>query len=985
MEKRTLGELEFEGEILDHLEKEDHYVRRTNKDFDRARAMDDEMLLDFLEATQPDEVATLRRVFPDRYEETVLNCVNRELMKPNRSLIDVLKNGVDVSHVHLHLMYRRPASGLNPVLEAKYEQNKLSVAKEVWVSDEERIDLVIFLNGLALFAIELKCEADGQDYTDAMNQWRQERNPKDRALLDRAGCAVFFAMDTSNVYMTTRLAKERTAFLPFNMGKADGSDDVDTGAGNPVRDDGDFSVAYMWEDVLKRDSVIELVSQFMFYERDKEGHETLIFPRYHQRDAVRSILADAYINGCSENYLVQHSAGSGKTKTIVWLAYRLASLHDANDKQVFDNVIIMTDRVNVDRQLQAAVLALDPKAGMVKTLDASCTSADLADALNGNTKITVTTIQKFMYIADLIKRSVKTYAVIIDEAHSSTAGTEMASVRSSLMIDPGEMTTEQDVIDAELRANGKLPNVSMFAFTATPKPTTLQLFGRPDEHGFHRAFHLYSMKQAIEEGFILDVLANYTEYETYFQLTKTVANDPRVKQSDARRRILRFAELQDANVAQRVEIIVEHFRENVMATLDGQAKAMVVTGSRKEAVRYTQAFQRYIEERGYDDVRALVAFSGKVTVDGTTYTEPMMNGFPESQTPVRFDTDEYNVMLVADKYQTGYDQPKLCAMYVMKRLRGVNAVQTLSRLNRVPRGHKDKQTFVLDFVNSYDDMRDAFAPYYKATMLANTVTVSDIWELDKRIDAAAVFDPDDIDAASSILLDPDGVDAKGKRKLDNVLKRALRRYMALATDKDKREFAKDLRAFVRFYEFLAQASGFSDEGLYRKHVTYKVFARYIPRTARDTGLDLSALIAAMGFKQRKVGEHKGEKLTSKPFVKLPTADRFVPEDEDEVELSKVIADINSAMGTDYDTGTALAAVMQVVNLMMASDKLKRSAKANTKEEFRLAYDSEIKDAMIRSYSQNKEFFNTLLKDDERAKEVFDVFLGSMYRQMRGDE
>ena len=984
MEKRTLGELEFEGEILDHLEKEDHYVRRTNKDFDRARAMDDEMLLGFLEATQPDEVATLRRVFGDRYAETVLNCVNRELMKPSRSLIDVLKNGVDVSHVHLHLMYRRPASGLNPALEAKYEQNKLSVAPEVWVSDEERIDLAIFLNGLALFAIELKCEADGQDYTDAMNQWRQERNPKDRALLERAGCAVLFAMDTSNVYMTTRLAKERTAFLPFNMGKADGPDDVDTGAGNPVRDDGDFSVAYMWEDVLQKDSVIELVSQFMFYERDKEGRETLIFPRYHQRDAVRRILADAYVNGTSENYLVQHSAGSGKTKTIVWLAYRLASLHDANDEQIFDNVVIMTDRVNVDRQLQAAVLALDPKAGMVRTLDASCTSADLADALNGNTKITVTTIQKFMYISDLIKRSVKTYAVIIDEAHSSTTGTEMASVRSSLMIDPGEAATEQDVIDAELRANGKLPNVSMFAFTATPKPTTLQLFGRPDEHGFHRAFHLYSMKQAIEEGFILDVLDNYTEYETYFQLTKTVADDPRVKQSDARRRILRFAELQDANVAQRVEIIVEHFRENVMGTLGGVAKAMVVTDSRKSAVRYMQAFQRYIDEHGYDDVHALVAFSGKVTVDGATYTEPMMNGFPESQTPDRFDGDGYNVMLVADKYQTGYDQPKLCAMYVMKKLRGVNAVQTLSRLNRVPRGRRDKQTFVLDFANTYEDMRKAFAPYYKATMLANTITVSDIWELDKRIDAAAVFDPDDIDGASSILLDPEGVDAKAKRKLDNVMKRTLKHYMALGTETDKREFAKDLRAFVRFYEFLSQASGFSDEGLYRKHVTYKVFARYIPRTARDTGMDLSALIAAMGFKQRKVGEHKGEKLTSKPFVKLPSADRFVPKDEDEVELSKVIDEINSAMGTDYDTDVAMAAVMQVINIMMGSDKLRRSAKANTEEEFRLSFESEIKSAMVRSYSQNKELFSTLLKDDERARQVFDVFLHSMYGQMRGE-
>lgn len=978
MEKDTLKEKDFQHHITNMLVKSG-YVQRKSKDFNRQYAMDIDILLQFLETTQPKEMADLKRAFGADYKNTVVNCINNEIVKPERSLLDVLKNGVEINHVSLHMMYNKPASSLNPDLMQKYNQNIFSVAEEIWPSDKERVDIITFLNGLPIFAFELKCEADGQDYTDAINQWKMDRNPANRLFLDRAGCMVFFAMDTTNVFMTTKLERELTRFLPFNQGCADGPDDIDTGAGNPPRED-EYATAYIWEDLLQKDSVMELIMKFMFYERNDKGKERLIFPRYHQRDAVRKILADAFANHTSQNYLVQHSAGSGKTKTIVWLAYRLASLHDADNHQIYDNVIIMTDRVNVDRQLQAAVRAIDHQAGLIKTLGDDCTSADLADALNGDTKITVTTIKKFMYITELVEKSKRTYAVIIDEAHSSTTGKEMRDVKATLLFDDSDFVSDQDMINQQLSTNGKLSNVSMFAFTATPKPTTLQLFGRPDKHGFYRAFHLYSMKQAIEEGFILDVLSNYTEYATYYKLTKVASEDPLVEQSKTRKEILRFAELQDVNIRQRIEIVVEHFREHVMSELGGKAKAMVVTASRKEAVHYRQAFDAYIKEKGYTNIKALVAFSGKVTDDdGSEYSETKMNGFAEAKTPERFDTDEYNVLLVADKYQTGFDQPKLCAMYIFKRLRGVNAVQTLSRLNRAL---PNKKVFVLDFVNTYDDMRNAFAPYYKTTILAKTVTVSDIWELDARITAYAIFDDDDIDAAADILFSKDGIDIKGKNKLNNIFQRTLRRYNSIPTESDKKEFAGDLRSYIRLYEFLTQASGFRNADLLKKYAVYRLFVRYIPKRTSDTGIDLKTLIAAMGFKQKKVGEHKNEPLTSKPIVKLPSAEKFVPQEEDEVELSKIIDDINSMMGTDYATDVVAAAILQVINIMMNDSDLKQKAKVNSEDDFRLAYQKALQKVMMKSYSQNKDFFNMLLKNPEKQNEVFGVFVHSMYKQLK---
>ena len=449
-------------------------------------------------------------------------------------------------------------------------------------------------------------------------QFRTDRNPKTRLFRFKAGTLVNFAMDLEEVYMTTKLDGQATFFLPFNMGNGHG---VTAGAGNPAFKD-KYSVSYMWEDILTKDTILDLISKFIFVEvKEKVDEETgkvkrsenLIFPRYHQLDVIRKILADVRENGTAQNYLIQHSAGSGKTNSIAWLAHRLTSLHDANNKIIFDNVVIVTDRVVVDRQLQKAIMGMEHKAGLIRVMDDKCVSADLAIALNGNTKIIATTIQKFPYIVDSVANlKNKRFAVIIDEAHSSTAGKDMAAITMTLGSGEDTEADVEDMISSEIKRNGKQANASMFAFTATPKPTTIQLFGHQNTKGQKEAFHVYSMKQAIEEGFILNVLQNYTEYSTFYQINKEIEDDPRCKTNDAKRQIARFIELHDTNIAQRVEVIVEHFRTTVMQELGGQAKAMVITASRQSAVKYRQAFEEYIAKKGYEGIHALVAFSGKV-------------------------------------------------------------------------------------------------------------------------------------------------------------------------------------------------------------------------------------------------------------------------------------------------------------------------------------------------------------------------------------
>ena len=991
----VLSEKAYQKFVLEKLKDIGYKVHPAKGHYDRLFAVSRPELFKFLKDTQPEAMNALKKVYKEDTENTIVAAINAEEVKSRGSRLSVLKHGIDISNIHLDFLYTKPATTFNKELTALYEKNIFSVSEEVWASDEERIDLVIFLNGLAIISFELKANTAGQNYQDAIYQYRTQRNPKTRLFRFKAGTLVNFAMDLEECYMTTKLDGEATFFLPFNMGNGEG---INAGAGNPIFED-EYSVHYMWDNILKKDSVLEIITKFMFIEtsenEDADGKkkvkETVIFPRYHQLDVLRKILADVYVNKTSQNYLLQHSAGSGKTNEIAWLSYRLASLHDANNKIIFDNIIICTDRIVVDRQLQKAVLSLDHKSGFIEVMDDDCTSADLGRALAGNTKIVVTTIQKFPWVVDSVKGlNKKKFAVIIDEAHSSTAGKNMAAVTRVLSVD-GEDTDAadmEDVIVDEISRNGKQKNVSMFAFTATPKATTLQLFGKLNTRGQREAFHIYSMKQAIEEGFILDVLQNYTTYNTYYRLNKEVEEDPMCKTNEAKRQIARFVDLHETNINQRIEIIIEHFRTTVMQELGGHAKAMVITPSRESAVKYRQAFEGYIRRKGYTGIRALVAFSGKVTIDNMNYTEPGMNGFSEKNLPFEFDKDDYQVLLVADKYQTGFDQKKLCAMYILKKLHGVATVQTLSRLNRICPPY-EKHTFVLDFANEYDDVIRDFAKYYTTTLLSNSVTPASIYDIEAKLDGFYVISPDDVEKFNNLLYkeitEHKKITPTDRKTMEFLLQGTKRKIDAIKIDEDKREIILTIKHFVRFYEFLVQVTCFEDVNLHKKYNFASYLQAYLKMNSHGSGFDLTGKIKAMGFVQKKEAERKTAHVNPNPIVRLPVAEQIALTPPKQERLSHIIAEINSKTGKSYDNDVAIKAMLQIRDILMKSDKLKASAKNNSVKDFQFAYYDNIDNALLEGLEQNKDFFKLLLDNEEIKKAVLGIFTDEIYKSLRGDK
>lgn len=987
-----LTEKDYQKFIIQRLV-ENNYVVRNAADYDRRFAMDPDMLFKFLEDTQPNKMEKIKKSLKENYREGFLNFLNLEICKSSRSLIDVLKHGIEIANVKLDLLYTKPATSINEKLIAKVNKNIFSVMEEVWASDKERIDLVIFLNGLAIISFELKCNQAGQNYTHAISQYRNDRDPKTRLFLKKAGCFVNFAMDLEEVYMATELNKLETNFLPFNIGRGEG---INTGKGNPIFKDR-YSVSYMWEDILTKDTLYDLIGKFVFVEKSekkdkltgkKRTVEHPIFPRYHQLRTIRKAVDDLLINHTSQNYLIQHSAGSGKTKTIAWLAHRLASLHDLEDKQIFDNIVIITDKVVVDRQLQDAVRQIDHKSGLIKVMDDNCSSDDLRKALEGNTKIIATTIQKFLYIVDTIKKiNNKHFAVIIDEAHSSTAGKDMGAVTQVLgkgrEVDDDEFEKD-DIFVEEIRANGKQPNVSMFAFTATPKPTTLALFGRPGKSGQNEAFDLYSMKQAIEEEFILDVLTNYMEYKTYFDINKVIEDDPMYKSGKAKRKIARLVDLTDENIEKRTEIIIEHFRSVVMQELGGTAKAMVVTASRPAAVKYKLAFEKYINQHGYNDMSCFVAFSGKVKLDeqpGKEFTEMGMNGISEKALSDEFEKDENRILLVANKYQTGFDQPRLCAMYVLKKLKKIAAVQTLSRLNRICPPYK-KKTFVLDFCNTYEDIKKSFAPYYTATILDNNITPSDIYKLENKLDGYNVLDEYDIDNFAELITKAKPTDRQ-KMQMTGYLQKAERKANNLPED-DKKEFIANLKRFVRFYEFLIMASQFEDVQLHKKYKFCSNLQSWFKKDQSGEGFSLKDQIVANNFQNKLQGEYKKPNLVANPYVKLPEAETQLSEDE-EKKLSEIIEEINSRTGNHFDKDVAAQAMLQIKEILLKSQKLQQSALVNSEDEFKFSYFDDIDDALVQGLEQNQDFFSMLLSNPEIKKQVLGVFVTEVYKTLKNKE
>lgn len=984
---------DFQRMILDNL-KEKGYITRKNADIKASvqrYALDKDVLMKFLNETQPETMAALSKIYKTALEETILNCIDVEETKSKGSRLDVLKHGIEIANYKLYFLFTKPATTFNKEANELYEKNVFSVAEEVDVSEKERVDLIIFINGFAISAIELKSPLSGQTYKHAIRQFREYRNPKTRMFLWKAGALVYFAVDTDEAYMTTRLKKEDTFFMPFNKGRGEG---IDTGKGNPLPPPGEFATDYMWNDIFTKETLMDIVTKFMYIQvtetKDNvtekiKRSETVIFPRYHQLDALRKIIQDTKEHGTSNNYLIQHSAGSGKTNTIAWLSHRLASLHNDDNKVIFDNVIICTDRVVVDRQLQQAVMGIEHKSGMIAVMDKKCTSADLANALNGNTKIIATTIQKFPYVVDQVKSlNDKSFAVIIDEAHSSTAGKNMAAVSKTLGNEDTENYDAEQMIEDEIMAHGKQANVSMFAFTATPKATTLALFGRTNEKGQKVPFHQYSMKQAIEEGYILDVLQNYVTYDTFFQVNKIIEEDPEMKTGNAKRQIARFIDLHEENISQRIEIIIEHFREKVVSQLGGKAKAMVVTASREAAVKYSQAFKKYVNDHHYENISALVAFSGKVEIKGKEFTEAGINAFAENQLPSKFNTEEYNVLLVADKYQTGFDQPKLCAMYVLKTLKGVTAVQTLSRLNRICPPY-DKKTFVLDFANTYEDITESFSKFYAGTILSSGLSPNAIYDIEAKIDSYSLALNYDIDIFNQILYGEKQNKEKKKKDYSTDLTRLLKKSVAVIDtfDEEKRkQCIVDIRHFIRFYEFLIQATSFKDVELHKKYTYFDCLYPMIKEDSTGTGFNLDGKLKASGFKQNKSSEHNTSSITPNPVVKLPVAEDIKLTPAKEEKLSEIIEEINARFGTNFDSDVVMRTAYVIRDQMKKSDELKTSAQNNTEKDFSLVYYDHIDDALTEGYSENKEFFSLLMKNDDLKKKVLGIFAEEIYNSLR---
>ncbi len=949
--------------------------------FDPLTGIDTEDLFEFIGATQVDAWERLKQLhggLPGAQTKFVARLAT-EIDK--RGTLDVLRHGVVDHGVTIRLAYFRPAHGLTPELVRLYGANRVNVTRQLayQAGSMKTIDLGFFVNGLLVATAELKNALTGQSVEDAIAQYRTDRDPAAPALSRRA--LVHFALDTERVAMTTRLAGESTRFLPFNLGDSGG-------AGNPANPAG-HRTAYLWERVWQRDAWLDLLARFVHVEQPAKGSKAapvVIFPRLHQWDAVLALESHARTHGVGQKYLVQHSAGSGKSNTIAWLAHRLSSLHDTADTKVFDKVIVITDRVVLDRQLQDTIYQFEHAHGVVAKIDAD--SGQLADALAGQqSRIVITTLQKFPFILDKAAQlGQRRYAVIVDEAHSSQTGEAAKDLRLALGAtaeqeltaaeaeDMGLLATPEDPVEEALAkavaARGMPTNLSFFAFTATPKAKTLELFGtkNPSTNRFE-PFHLYSMRQAIEEGFILDVLANYVTYDTYWRIEKAVSDDPKYQAPAARRAIARFVNLHEHNLAQKAEIIVEHFRAHVAHKIGGRAKAMVVTASRLHAVRYKRALDKYLASHGYGDVTVFVAFSGTVNDEGIDLTEAKMNGFPDSQTAQRFN-DEGQVLVVAEKYQTGFDQPLLYAMYVDKVLTGLAAVQTLSRLNRTFDG-KDA-TFVLDFRNDAGAIRDAFEPWFGRTVAPPT-DPNLLYDTRAALDPFGVLYVDEVERVTGLLLTM--ANAADHARIHAALQPSIDRFGGL--DDDAQDGFRDaLDRFVRTYAFLAQLVSFGDIKLERDYTFCRALAAFIRRDP-GTSLDLGGEIELTHLRHELTFEGSVALTSETGEVQTifnPTGRRAEPGEE---LLSHIIATLNDRYGLKLTEADRLH--FESIAASLVNDvALQQQAAANTVDNFRIAFEQRFDDAVVQRLNESQDLTYRILDNADFRSDVIAAYLPLIY-------
>ncbi len=944
-------EAAFEAEIVawlvDHGGYDGWKLGTQSTDFDPVSGVNTAELFEFFGLTQADEWERLKQQGyggdPDAAQRGFVHRLARQV--DERGVVDVLRHGVVDRGVTLRLAYFKPAHGLTEVLVERYRANRVTVTRQLPYdpASTKTVDLGLFVNGLLVATGELKNAFTRQGVADAKAQYRSDRDPKNPAL---RRAVVHFAVDTETVEMTTRLDGVHTRFLPFNRGDAGGK-------GNPVNPDG-HRTAYLWQRVWERDAWLDILDRFVHVEHPAKGSKgapLVIFPRWHQWDAVRALEGAARDEGSGLTYLVEHSAGSGKSNTIAWLAHRLSSLHDHSDTKVFDKVVVITDRRVLDAQLQDTVYQFERTHGVVAKIDQD--SAQLAAALAGSqARIVITTLQKFPVIqkagVDLPDRR---YAVIVDEAHSSQTGDAARDLKLVLSGASGE--EELSVAEAEDSGYAAQPvdpveealarlagartrpaNLSFFAFTATPKGRTLELFGRLDPAiGRHVPFHLYSMRQAIEEGFILDVLANYVTYQTYWNIEKATLDDPAYETSKARAAIARFVTLHDHNLAQKAEVIVEHFRTKVAHRVGGRAKAMVVTASRLHAVRYKQALDHYCRDHGYG-IGVLVAFSGTVHDGAADWTEANMNGIPESQTASEFAGPDRGVLVVAEKYQTGFDQPLLIAMYVDKTLTGLAAVQTLSRLNRIHPDKRQEDVFVLDFRNDATDIQAAFEPWYGQTVAPST-DPNLLYDTRAELDRFGVLWPDEVERAVALLVGPTATGGHGR--ISAALAPAVDRWRALHDD-ERDAFRDALNRFVRTYSFLSQIVTFTDAKLERDYLFCRALATLLRPEGAGT-LDLGDAVELTHLRTEQTFAGSVALAPTDGEVSTVFSTGAPPARPDEEPLSRIIATLNQRFGTSWTEADRVFYDV-IADKLVARGDIQAQAAANSADNFALVVQKE---------------------------------------------
>jgi type I restriction enzyme R subunit len=999
MAKGIHTELTFEQAIESNLLEQGGYVKGSSTDFDVQLGLFPSYITNFLKQSQPKTWDKIANIHKDEVEKKVIQRLVKEI--DLRGVLDVLRKGFTDYGVKFQMAYFKPESTLNAEADEQYQSNHLSVTRQLYYErvGKNSLDMVLSLNGLPIATIELKNQFSGQSVENAKKQYVYDREPNEPVFQFKKRALVHFAVDTDEAYMTTKLDGKNTRYLPFNLG-------YNNGAGNPPNPYG-YRTAYLWEQVWTKDSFMDIIGKFLHLSVEefelngvKKKKETIIFPRFHQMQVVRTVTADARVQGAGKNYLIQHSAGSGKSNSIAWLSYRLSSLHDDQNNRVFDSVIVITDRKVLDSQLQNTIYQFEHKDGVVQKIDKD--STQLANAITAGSHIIITTLQKFPFILDKIGEiPARKYAVIIDEAHSSQGGEatkKMKEVLSAMSLEDAEKDEAytgleedaEDEIRKSMLARGKQNNLSFFAFTATPKPKTVEVFGTMGKNGKPEPFHLYSMKQAIEEGFILDVLKNYTTYKTYFKLSKEIEDDPKVNKKKASRAIGRFMSLHPHNLAQKTEVMVEHFRQVVSKKIGGKAKAMVVTSSRLHAVRYKEEFDKYIKEKGYTDIKTIVAFSGKVIYGNAPegVTEVELNGFAEKELPRKFASDEYQLLLVADKYQTGFDQPLLHTMYVDKKLSGVKAVQTLSRLNRMCAGKED--TFVLDFANDTQDILDSFQPYYELTSITETSDPNHLYDLKAELEKANVVWETEVNNFCNLFFKSSkSLSTSDQGKLNAYIDPAVERFKALPTETDdvmgtvtnQDDFKNTLQTFCRSYSFLTQIMPFSDVDLEKLFTYGRFLLKKLPRTNENDKFKLGDEVSLEYYRLQKIAEHNIV-MESRGVYELEGGGQagIRLTKEEEANLSEIIDVLNKKFHTEFNTADKLF-FDQIEEELVVHAGLKEQAQNNPMENFKFGFEELFLDKLIARMEQNQDIFTKMMDDKEFGDVVKGYMLKKVYERL----